>query len=124
MDEISSVPESGISQHRNFLLTQLKRCCKIPHSSAPFFRPIIQTCINRSVHNNQAYPDLHVYAGTFIQSVLQVGGSCLRNPTGSSTCHAGDLNPGLPHGRWQSYHYTISDYQFVLMLREMLVRLC
>ena len=26
------------------------------------------------------------------------GGSCLRTPTGGRTFHAGDLNPGLPHG--------------------------
>ena len=59
----------------------------------------------------------HVYmfmhlADAFIQSDLQVGrvrGSCLRTPSGGITVHAGDLNPGLPHKRWQSYHYTIQS---------------
>ena len=31
----------------------------------------------------------------------------MKTPTGGSTFHAGDLNPGLPHERWQSYHSTI-----------------
>ena len=48
-------------------------------------------------------------ADAFIQRDLhwqayRVRGSCLRTPTGGSIFHAGDLNPGHPHERWQSYH--------------------
>jgi len=51
-------------------------------------------------------------ADTFIQSDLhwlvgRVRKSCLRTPTGGSTFHAQDLNPGQPHERWQSYRYTL-----------------
>jgi len=50
-----------------------------------------------------------------------VRGSCLRNPTGGSTFHAGDLNPGLPHKRGKSYHYTI---QLILEFYMQLLFFC
>ena len=61
----------------------------------------------------------HISAGSLFQSLgpatekARVRMSCLRTPTGGSTFHAGDLNPGHPHERWQSYQYTIQSPDLV-----------
>jgi len=47
----------------------------------------------------------------------RVRGSCLRTPTGGSTFHAGDLNPGLPRSPTQKVviipvHYPVPNGEY------------